>query len=532
MYNLLAVDDECVVLEMLRDALSWEELNINPIYTASNIEKAMEIIRQKTVDILLCDIEMPGGNGLELLQWVRDEGYSTITIFLTGYANFEYARRALTLGSMDYILKPVSFKALRTVIEKAVLLSDAHRKTSGQDSTRVSSLTAAAARKSFWKDILTIEHGGSRGFIRRTARNYGVDDSEDKFTLVCCFESSAGDGAGGDGFENETCLEGAEDIFGKVFRYALRLPDKPDGGTQLVIICDGNVSIAAVAQKCRVFVELLGFHYHINVACYVGEPCKIEGLYKQRMMLRFFVRENRMSGKESFGGSVWLLSHWRHKKNAYCPPDFNVWSLLLMQGEGDGVYRRAHEYMHMLEDAGSDSRWLRELFFHDFLQMIYTVLKQKGILANELFSSSEIIRMVENALRSQEDMDLNLWMLCRQASELMGADGVLDICAAVKRFVSEHIFDDISRDDAAAYVHTSPEHLSRIFKKNEGVTLVDYIQEKKIEAARELLESTGLPVGEIAARIGYKNFAYFSGLFKKYTGLTPLNYRKQRNSKS
>lgn len=528
MYNLLAVDDETAVLDMLRDAFVWEELGIRSIETASDIHMAKEIIRNRSIDLMLCDIEMPGGNGLELLQWVRQENYPVITLFLTGYANFEYARQALILGSLDYILKPVSFKALREAVEKAVIHADNRRRAVGLLAEDGTGKEARAARNAFWKDILTIEHGGNRGFIGRTAENYGVDcPLDEKYVLTYVAAKRVFED--GPVTDLKECIPAVEDVMGAACRQVILISADGSGGggnagvklsgNRLIVVSDAETSLGQLMEKCRILIELLSFHYHVYVSCYMGEAQKPELLYKQLMMLRFIESEDNSVGK------VYQLSHWKRQTAAYRPPDFNLWALLLAEGDGDAVYGKAHEYV--LRYKGAYDRSILEMFFHDFLQMIYSVLRQKGIMANSLFGSNEALRMVENALRSPEDMELNLWMICRQAAQLMGGDDGGHVPERVKRYVKSHIFEDFSREDVAEHVHMSPEHLSRLFKRSEGLTLVDYIQEQKIETAKELLKSSQLAVGEIASWLGYKNFAYFSGLFKKYTGVTPLNYRKQ-----
>ena len=73
----------------------------------------------------------------------------------------------------------------------------------------------------------------------------------------------------------------------------------------------------------------------------------------------------------------------------------------------------------------------------------------------------------------------------------------------------------------------NPEYLSHAFKRQENITLLDYIVERRVETACALLKNTQLSVSQISARLGYINFSYFSHIFKKKTGQTPAAYRKQ-----
>ena len=91
--NVLLVDDDYFVVMALENKIDWEALGINTIFTAYNIAQAKEVLQNHPVQILVCDIEMPQGSGLELLAWVRDESYNVQTIFLTNYADFNYAQK-------------------------------------------------------------------------------------------------------------------------------------------------------------------------------------------------------------------------------------------------------------------------------------------------------------------------------------------------------------------------------------------------------------------------------------------------------
>ena len=105
--NALLVDDDRFVVAALEKKINWEQLTITEVLTAFNIRQAQKIIEKNSIDICVCDIEMPGGSGLDLLSWVRESGKEIQFIFLTSYADFDYAKKAIELSSLDYQLKPI-----------------------------------------------------------------------------------------------------------------------------------------------------------------------------------------------------------------------------------------------------------------------------------------------------------------------------------------------------------------------------------------------------------------------------------------
>lgn len=159
--NVLLVDDDVFVVAALQQKIDWNALSIEGVFTAYNVAQAREILQQHTVQILICDIEMPQGSGLELLAWIREERYAVQTIFLTNYADFNYAQKAIELQSFDYFLKPIEFDKLTLIISKAVY--KAKEQQSYQEALKEGQL---------WKKISVScrSNSGANGYTRKGLR--------------------------------------------------------------------------------------------------------------------------------------------------------------------------------------------------------------------------------------------------------------------------------------------------------------------------------------------------------------------------
>ena len=93
------------------------------------------------------------------------------------------------------------------------------------------------------------------------------------------------------------------------------------------------------------------------------------------------------------------------------------------------------------------------------------------------------------------------------------------------KYVSLNLGRRISLEEVAARLHLNPSYFSRLFKKETGMTFIEYVTRLKMERAKELLDQTPLSVGEICERLGYDNQSYFIKTFKAHAGSTPLEYR-------
>ena len=118
--NLLIVNDMEPTLQFLEHIVPWHDYNISCCFTADSAAIARSIMTDVEIDIILCDIQMPGENGLEFIRWVCESGFNCECIFLTCYPNFNYAQEAIQLGCCDYILFPAPAAQIGEAVAKVV----------------------------------------------------------------------------------------------------------------------------------------------------------------------------------------------------------------------------------------------------------------------------------------------------------------------------------------------------------------------------------------------------------------------------
>ncbi len=122
--KVLIVDDEAYSVETLKAEIKWQKYPVDQVLCAYNAEEAREAIVREQINLLICDIEMPGESGLELIEWVREgtrlDGYNMECIILTCHPEYQFMRKAMQIGCSDYLLKPVDYNEIDRVIEKAI----------------------------------------------------------------------------------------------------------------------------------------------------------------------------------------------------------------------------------------------------------------------------------------------------------------------------------------------------------------------------------------------------------------------------
>jgi YesN/AraC family two-component response regulator len=132
--RLLIVDDDIHAIEGITDSVDWKSLPFDEVCNAASLSQAQKVFAEKSVDILLSDIEMPQGSGLELVEWVRSNYPRTECIFLTCHEDFHFARKALSLGALEYLLKPATPEEIQRTLHAAAARLEERRQNEEYES--------------------------------------------------------------------------------------------------------------------------------------------------------------------------------------------------------------------------------------------------------------------------------------------------------------------------------------------------------------------------------------------------------------
>ena len=120
MYKVVIIDDEPRIRRGIAHCMPWEKMGFALSGEAANGVEALELIRSVRPDLVITDIRMPDMDGLNLISMVHKEGIPSLFIVISGYAEFEYAQRALRYGVTDYILKPVDEEQLSQSVQNCL----------------------------------------------------------------------------------------------------------------------------------------------------------------------------------------------------------------------------------------------------------------------------------------------------------------------------------------------------------------------------------------------------------------------------
>ncbi|ANY70206.1 hypothetical protein BBD42_29645 [Paenibacillus sp. BIHB 4019] len=532
MHHILLVDDEIHSIRGLQAGVQWAQLHITQVFTANSLKQAQEIFREHRVDIMVCDIEMPQGSGLELLQWVRQAFPRVVTIFLTCHSDFDYAREAVRLHSFEYLLKPVDYEELESVIQKGLdkvtkenelhAYEEAYKKAQ-----RLWESNQPLVAEKFWQDLFRKAIPSSQDRLLAHIQMLGLPyhagmrflpvyiavqrwhqplSQRDERIMEYALRNAA---------EEQIARNDAQAAIVSLYEHSLLL----------ILPVRDNLRFSEVKGWCDLYIANCHQYFYCDICCYIGKPSGFGSLAENVGLLKD-MDDNNIALK-----NMTFLLEARPQSSE--PIEFalsNEWGELLKQGSKERLMEKIGIYLEEWRQKPSrlNAKALH-LFYQDFLQMIFSVLQAKGIQANQVFADQLLATKSVNSLRSLAELEERIYdMIEITHSSIHAADKNLSVVEKVRRFINlsfgEH---HLTREDIANQVYLNPDYLTRIFKKETGLSISDYLMHQRLEYAKKLLRTTGQSVSDIALASGYSNLSYFSTTFKKAVGVNPVEFRKQ-----
>lgn len=525
--NLLAVDDERYILDTIKNSVDWKKLDIGELYLATNAKKARSIISQNHIDIIICDIEMPRESGLELLLWVGEQYPNILSIILTCHADFEYIKDAIRLSVMDYLLKPVSVEELERAIQKAVVqINKMSRLSEASDFGRFWSENKGKLLENFWEDILRgqiimqsdelVAEAKSRNleieiddvFLPMLLKIYSRPNESLRSILInkSSIKDMARSAAAGD--ESKTVVV---DLSKDILFCLFSMKEQEDVQTYM----------RSLISACEEMVSYTENHLSCAVYCYIGECCTAEEVIDARERLSEYAEQDMVRKKHvvQIHASSAVLSETQRPD-----PNLNILAVLLLEGSFNEAKAEA---VQLLQLDYADSRYLH-WFYQNFLRIYIAALDHYEIPYPRLFADKnrEDFTPSLDSLRALQDWVLGLIDL------LADSLGKTTVVSRIKNYIDKHLDEKLTRETLSKQVYLNPDYLNRLFLKECGVSLHDYITDKRIDLAKVLLTQSNMKVGAIAMNVGYKNFSQFSRAFRDQTGMSPVIYRnaKQENA--
>lgn len=204
----------------------------------------------------------------------------------------------------------------------------------------------------------------------------------------------------------------------------------------------------------------------------------------------------------------------------------------LSDGYPDLIEQESRQMLSQMVSKNAGRKQLRD-FCQDYLKLVYSVMWENGWETNELIRTESDMEILNNAANTVADMERLIHHVSEYFSAKCVSRNTKSAVQLVSQYITDHYSEPLSRNMLAEYIHLNPDYLSRIFQKEMGCTLKEFIIRKRMEAARLLVRGTAIPISEIASMVGYENYPHFIQNYRKEFGITPKaerdNAKKDRS---
>lgn len=258
---------------------------------------------------------------------------------------------------------------------------------------------------------------------------------------------------------------------------------------------------------------------------YMGKPAALDEISKSRDQLEEM--EKYVVPDET---GILYETRWSFVERDYQEVPWKTYLAEMERSDSLAAVReKLQEYLRKREKSGGLRKDFTSRFFEEMIQNIYVYLKESNIVFGQIFDSEEYETKRREAVLSvvgaHAFIDYLFDVLEGQKKNESRSDNVVE---QLKDYIEQNLNEDLSRSVLAGKVFLSEDYVSKIFMKTTGMSLPNYIAERRIERAKEYLRGSSLPISKIAMEVGYGNFSYFSKTFRELVGCTPNEYRSRQ----
>lgn len=510
---LIAEDEEIerlAIHKILLDHLPFIEV----IGFAVNGIEAIQVALEQKPDLILMDIKMPGVDGLQAVEMIRNHLPETKVIIVSSYDTFTFAQQALRLGVKDYLLKP---SKTEMIVQTVSQVCDEIRHER-EEKKKVEQMKAQMERvfpiveADFVMQLLS-DHI-HEVHIEEVMEVLRVESSSPAYVLVLFINE-----------DSSVAKENLDKIYGKV---KMRFHQVTKGfigalsGSHIPMIIFVNPKRGSFRQQALQLVQQLrsvlsnssSYTFFFGIGQIRKSVQELQGSYHEALLAcanlsaaaRYRFYEDVVREQKNDSNRIMLQKQ-------------------LLETVRDENWEQAQIILDQLlwiDEQNQVPIPLAQQHLYGNLAMVARYLEEMGI---QIHPSQLCLQGTTfPQLKSEAHMKLIMMYQCRQQ---LKKSHEMDTVYRLKQYIETHYREDLSLEQLADFVQLSPYYVSKLFKEEFQMSFIDYLTKCRIDAAKELIRKGEKSLKEIAFEVGYHDPNYFSRVFKKVCNLSPSAYKKQ-----
>ncbi len=506
MYRVLLVDDEMLDLEGLERLIPWESLDMEVVSAVNSGFEALDYLQSNPIDVLVSDIKMPIMSGLELAGRALELIPKLKTVFISGYEDFQYAKKAIQLNASGYVLKPVDdHEVIRVLTEVANELKREAQMEKLENGFKHFGHRVNDEGLFHWLSSAGDNHGPYQiGLLELDDVSLKLERLPDNIkqshisktynALITCCE-----------LEGITTVCRAEG-----YRFALVLHGeyRLEKLEHILAYVENNAPLTVTAGLGRITekIEELPISYHTA---------------KELLSYKIFCGKNRIIAREDI-------------------ESFQMQDVIDIDEILQTLFMAISNYDLVRVDDSLEQLYANIKRFGKKMSVYNVTIHLIAKLDSFLFGMNENLRTILGIDVNHFDVlydfetvnDIKSWLRRKlfEISEMLQLKKLRKnrkLVEGIEEYIKIHLDRNLTLRDVANYFSFSPNYLGHLFKEEKEENFSDFVIRKRLEKASELLLDPKLKIYEVADRVGYKSLTYFSRQFKEKFGATPGDYRKK-----
>ncbi|WNS41372.1 helix-turn-helix domain-containing protein [Paenibacillus sp. MMS20-IR301] len=547
----LIVDDEARVRKAVRLLVDWEMHGIDEILEAGSGNEAIVLIRKEKPALVIMDMMMESGSGIELMTWVDEFAGSTKFIVVSGHNDFDFVRETVRHGGIDYILKPIEPDMINTAVSKAVTAwrsEDEERSQRQRQSIRLNEIKPIYGEKLL--SALIDDRVNAEASLRRLTADGIIPQSATASQLLLVQTDSGNNPLlkrfGGDSELMYYAIVNICNEFlqpqnkGIAFRYWGGPPEIA------ILLWDAREPVAELISRINqgLYRTLqLRMHFGISTAGSLPGQLQLQRTEAAEALLRRNLLRHEDychfppdDGAGRPGGSGGLAAAPEPEAALSFADVQEDWRMAVISGTSEAISAAAQHWTHELGRRGVVTPQMLNAWKADALLFRSRLVRDTlGTGAGSALPELEQADLQNPAPQpSGYSFSLFAWRdwsftLMQQLSQLLSARKMKERnpIAEIIKYIEQNYPSDLSLQEIAGKFFVSREYISRKFKQEYGINFSDYIGSVRIEKAKLLMQNPNLKLVQISEMVGFHDVKYFSKVFKKQVGCSPKDYRVQ-----
>ena len=488
MYKVYLLDDEPFILEGLRYIVDWQDYGFEIVGSANNGEDGLKGILSMDIDLVITDIMMPKMTGLELIETLIKSNYQTNFIVLSAFQEFQYAKKAISMGAQNYILKPIDTEELeKSIINIKNKLKEKENRNKDKE----------VVNNSLLLKIITEKDYENIDYLKEKLK-YNVEYRVGIIELK----------------NKDKDIYKVLKVISNMKKYLYCIENK----SKAIFIIDYKFNDEYIEELTNIknqITDLIDDIVYISLGQIIKDLKDINISYESAKEISEY--------KIIYPDISWIKEYKeKNNENIDIDIDFEDLKSLLINKDFANASLYIESKFSKLKEDNLNPKKIKAKALEVFLN-VYNYINESKLMKN-------LSIYLENAINKNtiDEIQLELInMINFMKTKLENTqESISPVIIKLLNHIEKNYQKDLNLKEISDSLNINSIYLGQLFQKEIGILFSDYINNFRINKAKDLLANTSLKASEIGELVGYSNKNYFYRKFKSIVGITPSEWRK------